>query len=68
MKIYAFDQNPPGKDKGNEWVALYNPENYTVDISEWKLKTRCAGGRKIVTIPEEANRKEKESVKQLYNL
>ena len=22
--IYAFDQNPAGSDKGNEWVTLYN--------------------------------------------
>jgi hypothetical protein len=23
--IYAFDQNPAGRDEGDEWVALYNP-------------------------------------------
>jgi hypothetical protein len=26
-EIYAFDQNPAGSDKGNEWVILYNPSN-----------------------------------------
>ena len=26
-EIYAFDQNPVGGDKGNEWVILYNPSN-----------------------------------------
>jgi hypothetical protein len=25
VEIYAFDQNPAGSDKGNEWVTLYNP-------------------------------------------
>ena len=23
--IYAFDQNPAGLDKGNEWVTIHNP-------------------------------------------
>ena len=27
IEIYAFDQNPAGSDKGNEWVTLYNPSN-----------------------------------------
>ena len=27
VQIYAFDQNPAGRDKGNEWVTLYNPLN-----------------------------------------
>ena len=30
--IYAFDQNPAGSDKGNEWVTLHNPSNESVDI------------------------------------
>jgi hypothetical protein len=30
--IYAFDQNPAGSDKGNEWVTLNNPSNASVDI------------------------------------
>jgi hypothetical protein len=24
VEIYAFDQNPAGRDEGNEWVTLYN--------------------------------------------
>ncbi len=51
VKIYAFDQNPAGYDEGNEWVELYNPTNHTIDITNWKLKTRYGGG-KIVTVPE----------------
>jgi micrococcal nuclease len=37
--IYAFDQNPAGSDKGNEWVTLYNPSNESVDIGNWTLET-----------------------------
>ena len=37
--IYAFDQNPAGSDKGNEWVTLYNPTNESVDIGNWILQT-----------------------------
>ena len=37
--IYAFDQNPAGRDEGNEWVTLYNPTNESVDIGNWTLET-----------------------------
>ena len=37
--IYAFDQNPAGRDEGNEWVTLYNPSNESVDIGNWVLET-----------------------------
>ncbi len=47
--IYAFDQNPAGSDKGNEWVTLYNPLNKSVDIGNWTLET--ADGERE-TIPE----------------
>ena len=47
--IYAFDQNPAGSDKGNEWVTLYNPSNESVDIKNWVLET--ADGERE-TIPE----------------
>jgi hypothetical protein len=33
-EIYAFDQNPAGSDKGNEWVTPYKPSNGTVDIQQ----------------------------------
>jgi hypothetical protein len=36
--IYAFDQNPAGSDKGNEWVTLYNPSNERVDIGSGHRK------------------------------
>ena len=39
IEIYAFDQNPAGSDKGNEWVTLYNPYNESVDIGNWTLET-----------------------------
>ena len=37
--IYAFDQNPAGRDEGNEWVTVYNPSNESVDIGNWTLET-----------------------------
>ena len=49
ITIYAFDPNPAGSDKGNEWVALYNALNESVDIGNWVLET--ADGERE-TIPE----------------
>ena len=49
--IYAFDQNPAGSDKGNEWVTLYNPTNESVDIGNWILQT-THGSVVTETIPE----------------
>ena len=47
--IYAFDQNPAGSDKRNEWVTLHNPSNESVNIGNWTLET--ADGERE-TIPE----------------
>jgi hypothetical protein len=47
--IYAFDQNPAGSDKGNEWVTFYNPSNESVNIGNGTLET--ADGERE-TIPE----------------
>ncbi len=49
--IYAFDQNPAGSDKGNEWVTLYNPSNKSVNIGNWILQT-THGSVVTETIPE----------------
>ena len=37
--IYAFDQNPAGSDEGNEWVAIHNPTNKSVDIGNWTFES-----------------------------
>ena len=39
VEIYAFDQNPAGSDKGNEWVTLYNLSNESVNMDNWFLET-----------------------------
>lgn len=52
IEIYAFDQNPAGRDEGNEWITLYNPSNQSVDIGNWTLET--ADGERE-TIPEGTN-------------
>lgn len=47
--INEVDQNPPGQDKGNEWVELYNPSSHAVDIGRWWLTDSYYG--KTVRIP-----------------
>jgi hypothetical protein len=47
VEIYAFDQNPAGSDKGNEWVTLYNPSNESVDIGNWVLENVDGDKEKI---------------------
>ena len=49
VMIYAFDQNPAGRDEGNEWVTLFNPSNESRDIGNWTLEN--ADGERE-TIPE----------------
>ena len=41
IEIYAFDQNPAGRDEGNEWVSLYNHSNENVDIGNWRVENAC---------------------------
>ena len=37
--IYASDQNPAGRDDGNEWVTLHNPSNKSVNIGNWTFES-----------------------------
>jgi hypothetical protein len=37
--INEVEANPAGADEGNEWVELYNPSGYAVDIGGWMLST-----------------------------
>jgi micrococcal nuclease len=37
--IYAFDQNPAGRDNCNEWVTIDNPSNESVDIGNWTFES-----------------------------
>ena len=39
VEIYAFDQNPAGRDEGNEWLTFYNPSNESVEIGNGTLET-----------------------------
>ena len=47
IEIHAFDQNPAGSDKGNEWVTLYNPSKESVDIGNWFLENVDGDKEKI---------------------
>ncbi|MBN1915610.1 lamin tail domain-containing protein [Candidatus Dojkabacteria bacterium] len=29
--------DPVGNDSGNEWIELYNPDSFEVDLSNWKI-------------------------------
>lgn len=42
--------NPQGADQENEWIELYNQNNFDVDLSNWQLKD-TVGSVKIFTIP-----------------
>ncbi len=35
--INEFESNPAGTDSGNEWVELYNPNSFAVNLTNWKL-------------------------------
>ena len=37
--INEVEANPAGDDDGNEWVELYNPSSYAVDISGWRVSS-----------------------------
>jgi len=49
--INEVELNPPGRDEGNEWVELYNPNAFYVDLGGWTLTT-THGITVTVTIPE----------------
>ena len=49
--INEVEANPAGADEGNEWVELYNPSGYAVDIGGWMLST-THGSTVTLTIPE----------------
>ena len=37
IKINEFESNPTGTDAGNEWLELYNPNAFSVDVTGWKI-------------------------------
>jgi len=37
--INEVEANPPGGDEGNEWIELYNPNNFDVDLKDWRVST-----------------------------
>jgi len=49
--IYEVEPNPPGQDAGNEWVRLFNPFDYSVDLSGWEIKSTI-GKKNTYTLSE----------------
>jgi hypothetical protein len=37
--INEYEQNPFGRDSGNEWIEIYNPEDTAISLSGWSLRT-----------------------------
>jgi len=49
--INEVELNPPGDDRDNEWVELYNSGDNHVDVSRWVLQSTCGGRVKSIVIP-----------------
>lgn len=47
VEISEIFPDPKGKDKGSEWVELYNDSENNIDLLGWKLNN---GGKKDITI------------------
>ncbi len=43
--------SPEGADAENEWIEIFNQNNFEVDLSEWKI-TDTVGKTKIYTFPQ----------------
>ncbi len=37
--INEYEQNPSGRDAGNEWVEIYNPDERAISLNGWSLRT-----------------------------
>jgi len=48
IKVNEFESNPAS---GNEWIELYNPNAFSVDVSGWKLYDGLSSPSLIFTIP-----------------
>ena len=46
--------SPEGPDADNEWIELFNQNDFTVDLSGWKISD-IEGATKIYTFPKETN-------------
>ncbi|MFH1657454.1 MAG: lamin tail domain-containing protein [bacterium] len=46
--------SPEGPDADNEWIELFNQNDFTVDLSGWKISD-TAGATKLYLFPEKTN-------------
>lgn len=47
IHINEVEANPPGGDEGNEWVELYNPNNFDINLKDWYVSTTHGATVKI---------------------
>lgn len=43
ITINEVEQNPEGPDLGNEWLEIYNPSSFDVNVGGWKLVDGYSG-------------------------
>lgn len=53
IKLNEVFPDPDGADSGKEWVELYNPNDFAVDLIDWKLLS----GNKVQTLEGTINAK-----------
>lgn len=46
--VSEFLANPVGKDEEGEWIEIYNPSDFWVDLSEWQLDDTEAGSKPFI--------------------
>lgn len=53
IEIHEILPNPEGADETEEWIKLYNQNNFEVDLSGWKVED-TNGTPKIYTLPKDS--------------
>lgn len=49
ITINEVEQNPEGPDSGDEWIEIYNPSSFDVDVGGWKLVDGYSGKTEFIS-------------------
>lgn len=52
IKINEILPDPIGPDAGNEWIELYNDDNYAFNIGGWSIETARSEWSTVFTLPD----------------